>query len=87
MIIVKENTSVKETTITPDMHEGNVRVLLKQARALSDDVYTRAYKIHQAIVKYTKMTYDADLAETAKDLSSFMKNAVAIKNREVQRRG
>jgi hypothetical protein len=87
MIIVKEKTSIPEGAITPDMHEGNVRSLLKQARILSDDVYTKSYKIHQAITKYLKMAYDADLAETAKDLSSFTKNAIAIKNREIQRRG
>jgi hypothetical protein len=51
------------------------------------DVYVRAYKIHQAITKYLKTEYDKDLAETAKDLSLFFKGAIAIKNREVQRKG
>jgi hypothetical protein len=87
MVILKEKTSVPEAAITPDMHEGNVRSLLKQARTLSDDIYTNAYKIHQAITRYLKTAYDADLAETAKDLSLFMKSAVAIKNREILRRG
>jgi hypothetical protein len=32
------------------------------------------------------MTYDGDLAETAKDLGSFMKNAIDIKGREINRR-
>jgi hypothetical protein len=40
-----------EGAITPDVHEGDVRSLLRQARILSDDVYTKSYKIHQAITK------------------------------------
>jgi hypothetical protein len=87
MLLLKEKASVPEAAISPDIHEGNVRALLKQARMLSDDVYTRAYKIHQAIMKYTKTAYDTDLAETAKDLALFTKAAIAIKNREIQRRG
>jgi phage terminase small subunit len=81
---IEKGKSFKEGAIAPAMHEENVRSLLKQARTLTDDVYTRAYKTHQAITKYFKMMYDADLAEMAKDLVLFMKNVIAIKNREIQ---
>jgi hypothetical protein len=43
MIIVKEKTSLPEGVITPDMHEGNVCSLLKQARISSDDIYIKSY--------------------------------------------
>jgi hypothetical protein len=38
------------------------------------------------MAKYLKMAYAADLAERAKNLGSFLKNAVAIKDREIQQR-